>query len=106
MFAKGIVTAVLLVRHALKICDILLVMQLDANKEAQLQLLPQDRVLNVKPCWATTSNEGRVELLSISLEELRLKAIDLAEKARKQAGMLCQHAGASVAYGLKTAVPL
>lgn len=89
-------TAGLLVRHALKIGDILLVMQLDANKEAQLQLLPQDRVLNVKPCWATTSNEGRVELLSISLEELRLKAIDLAETARKQAGTLCQHAVASV----------
>lgn len=45
-------------------------------------------MLNVKPCWATTSDEGRVELLSITLEELKLRALDLAEKARKQAGML------------------
>lgn len=63
-------------------------MQLDPNKEAQLQLLPQERVLNVKPCWATTDDEGRVELLSITLAELKVRAIDLAEKARKQAGML------------------
>lgn len=63
-------------------------LQLDANKEAQLQLLPQERVLNVKPSWAQTSNETRVDLLSISLEELRLKAIDLADKAQKQAGKL------------------
>ena len=61
-------------------------LQLDANKEAQLQLLPQERVLNVKPSWAQTSNETRVDLLSISLEQLRLKAIDLADKAQKQAG--------------------
>ena len=78
-------TSIVFARHQV-------LMQLDPNKEAQLQLLPQDRVLNVKPCWATTSTEGRVELLSISLEELRLRAIDLAEKARKQAGPFCQHA--------------
>ena len=66
-------------------CDV----QLDPNREAQLQLLPQERVQNVKPCWATISDEERVQVLSISLEELRLRAIDLAEKARKQAGMPC-----------------
>ena len=63
-------------------------LQLDPNREAQLQLLPQERVQNVKPCWATISDEERVQVLSISLEELRLRGIDLAEKARKQAGAL------------------
>jgi len=66
------------------------ILQLDANKEAQLQLLPQERVLNVKPCWETIPDEDRVELLSVDLNDLRLRAIDLADKAKKQAGQtLC-----------------
>ncbi|DBA96032.1 TPA: hypothetical protein ACH3X1_001533 [Trebouxia sp. C0004] len=66
--------------------------QLDANKEAQLQLLPQERVLNVKPCWETIPDEDRVELLSIDLNDLRLRAIDLADKAKKQAALEAQEA--------------
>lgn len=66
--------------------------QLDANKEAQLQLLPQERVLNVKPCWETIPDEDRVELLSVDLDDLRLRAIDLADKAKKQAALEAQEA--------------
>lgn len=66
--------------------------QLDANKEAQLQLLPQERVLNVKPCWETIPDEDRVELLSVDLNDLRLRAIDLADKAKKQAALEAQEA--------------
>ena len=60
--------------------------QVDPTKEAQLQLLPQERVQNVKPCWETIPDEQRVELLSVDLTELKLRADDLAEKAKKQAG--------------------
>ncbi len=70
-------------------------LQLDANKEAQLQLLPQERVLNVKPCWETIPDEDRVELLSVDLNDLRLRAIDLADKAKKQAGQISYHACAA-----------
>lgn len=60
--------------------------QVDPTKEAQLQLLPQERVQNVKPCWETIPDEQRVQLLSVDLTELKLRADDLAEKAKKQAG--------------------
>ena len=60
--------------------------QVDPTKEAQLQLLPQERVQNVKPCWETIPDEQRMELLSVDLTELKLRADDLAEKAKKQAG--------------------
>ena len=63
--------------------------QLDPNKEAQLQLLPQERVLNVKPCWENIPDEQRVELLSVDLSDLKLRAIDLADKTKKQAGQSC-----------------
>ena len=63
-----------------------MVSQVDPTKEAQLQLLPQERVQNVKPCWETIPDEQRVELLSVDLTELKLRADDLAEKAKKQAG--------------------
>ena len=59
---------------------------MDLNKDLQLQLLPQERVQNVKPCWETIPDEQRVELLSVDLNELKLRADDLAEKAKKQAG--------------------
>lgn len=66
---------------------VLVSLQVDPTKEAQLQLLPQERVQNVKPCWETIPDEQRVELLSVDLNELKVKADDLAEKAKKQAGM-------------------
>ena len=59
---------------------------MDLNKDLQLQLLPQERVQNVKPCWETIPDQQRVELLSVDLNELKLRADDLAEKAKKQAG--------------------
>lgn len=61
-------------------------LQVDPTKEAQLQLLPQERVQNVKPCWETIPDEQRVELLSVDLNELKVRADDLAEKSKKQAG--------------------
>ena len=50
--------------------------------------MPQERVQNVKPCWETIPDEQRVELLSIGLDELKLRADDAADKAKKQAGLL------------------
>lgn len=74
------------------VIECLVHLQLDPNKEAQLQLMPQERVQNVKPCWETVPDEQRVELLSVALDELRLRAEDLAEKAKKQAGETCNAA--------------
>ena len=48
--------------------------------------MPQERVLNVKPRWETIPDEERVALLSVDLNDLRLRALDLADKAKKQAG--------------------
>lgn len=59
---------------------------MDPSKDLQLQLSPQERIQNVKPYWETIPDEQRVELLSIDLNDLKLRANDLAEKAKKQAG--------------------
>ena len=63
--------------------------QLDPKQETEVQLEPQERIQNVKPYWASLSDEEGVQVLSISLEELRLRAYDMTENARKQAGAPC-----------------
>ncbi len=45
-----------------------------------------ERVAAVKPFWQSRTQTERVQLLTISLEELRQKAKDLAEASRKPAG--------------------
>lgn len=60
--------------------------QMDPSKDLQLQVLPQERIQTVKLYWETVPDKQRVNLLSIDLNELKLRADDLAEKVTKQAG--------------------
>ena len=43
----------------------------------EAQLPPQERVQAVRPFWETLSQEQRVQLLSLGLEELRAKAAEV-----------------------------
>jgi hypothetical protein len=52
----------------------------------EVQLPPQERVAAVRPFWETLTQEQRVALLSIDLEELRGRAKDVAARQRRQAG--------------------
>jgi hypothetical protein len=56
----------------------------DARQEAAL--MPQDRVLAVRPFWETVPQEERVQLLSVSLEELAARAQELMARALKEQG--------------------
>lgn len=53
----------------------------------EAQLPPQERVQAVRPFWETLSQEQRVQLLSLSLEELRGKAADATVRLKRQSGM-------------------
>jgi len=55
----------------------------------EVQLPPQERVAAVRPFWETLTQEQRVELLSISVDELRTRAKDVVARLRKQAGEYC-----------------
>jgi hypothetical protein len=44
----------------------------------------------VRPFWETLTQEERVQLLSISLDDLRVRAKDLTARMRKQAGVEIQ----------------
>jgi len=48
--------------------------------------MPQDRVLAVRPFWETVPQEERVQLLSVSLEELAARAQELRARALKEQG--------------------
>ena len=52
----------------------------------ELQLPPQERVAAVRPFWETLTQEQRVQLLSIDLQDLHARAKDVAARQRKQAG--------------------
>ena len=56
----------------------------DARQEVALP--PQDRVLAVRPFWETVPQEERVQLLSLSLEELRVRAEELTQRQLKEHG--------------------
>lgn len=51
---------------------------------------PQERIAAAKPFWEGLTQEQRVEILTISIDDLRSRAKDVAERLRKQAGtVLC-----------------
>ena len=57
-----------------------------------MQLLPHERMSIVESYWKSLSDEQRVELLSVDLSDLRVRAARLADKARKRAGQdACKH---------------
>lgn len=51
---------------------------------AQLQQNPYDRVNFVRPLWETLSEEERVKLLTVKLEDVQARALDHAEKAKNE----------------------
>ena len=53
----------------------------------EMQLPPQERVAAVRPFWETLTQEQRVQLLSIDLDDLQARAKDVAARQRKQDGM-------------------
>ena len=72
--------------HVLEI-DALFVQE--ENREAQLP--PQERVQAVRPFWETLTQEQRVQLLSLSIEELRAKAADVTARLKRQSGAPAAH---------------
>lgn len=52
----------------------------------EAQLPPQERVQAVRPFWETLTQEERVQLLSLSIEELRAKACDVTARLKRQSG--------------------
>lgn len=52
----------------------------------EAQLPPQERVQAVRPFWETLTQEQRVQLLSLSIDELRAKAADVTARLKRQSG--------------------
>ncbi len=52
----------------------------------EVQLPPQERVAAVRPFWETLTQEERVELLSITVEDLRARSKDVVARMRRLAG--------------------
>lgn len=73
-------------------------LQDDPARDALLQQSPQERVVAVRPLWQGLSRDERVQLLTVSLDELRqyaqLAAARLAKQQRETQEALQQHAGA------------
>lgn len=61
--------------------------------------MPQDRVLAVRPFWETVSQEERVKLLSVSLEELKARAQELMARALKEQGAPCARRDSGRTFG-------
>ena len=59
------------------------------SREAQLP--PQERVQAVRPFWETLTQEQRVQLLSLSIQELRAKAADVTARLKRQCGAPAAH---------------
>ena len=57
----------------------------EESREAQLP--PQERVQAVRPFWETLTQEQRVQLLSLSIEELRAKAADVTARLKRLSGV-------------------
>ena len=53
----------------------------------EVQLPPQERVAAVRPFWETLTQEDRVELLSITVEDLQARSKEVVARLRRQAGM-------------------
>lgn len=54
--------------------------------QRELQGPPQERISAVRPFWEALSQQERVDLLTLSLDELRPRAKEIADSRRKQAG--------------------
>lgn len=52
----------------------------------EILLPPQERVAAVRPFWETLTHEERVELLSITVDDLRTRSKDVVARLRRQAG--------------------
>ena len=55
-----------------------------------MQLLLHERMSIVMSYWESLSDEQRMELLSVDLSDLRLRAAKLADKAKKHAGKIVE----------------
>ena len=62
-------------------------------------LPPQDRVLAVRPFWETVPQEERVALLSLGLEELRVRAEEITQRQLKEHGARQEAAWSRVSPG-------
>ncbi|BDA41097.1 probable inactive ubiquitin carboxyl-terminal hydrolase 54 at C-terminar half [Coccomyxa sp. Obi] len=51
----------------------------------EILLPPQERVAAVRPFWETLTHEERVELLSITVDDLRARSKDVVARLRRQA---------------------
>ena len=67
-------------------CEVVGALVQEEPREAQLP--PQERVQAVRPFWETLTQEQRVQLLSLSIEELRAKAADVTARLKRQSGAL------------------
>lgn len=47
---------------------------------------PQERVAQVRPYWESLSHEQRVELLTLDIEFLHQRAVEVTSKTQKQLG--------------------
>ena len=56
------------------------------DSRQEVALPPQDRVLAVRPFWETVPQEERVTLLSLGLEELRVRAEEITQRQLKEHG--------------------
>lgn len=70
-------------------------MQCTQEEPREAQLPPQERVQAVRPFWETLTQEQRVQLLSLSIDELRAKAAEVTARLRRQTGVLLDNAGYS-----------
>lgn len=52
----------------------------------EIQGPPQERIAAAKPFWEGLTQEQRVEILTISIDDLRNRAKEITERLRKQAG--------------------
>ncbi len=50
------------------------------------QVPPQERVAQVKPYWETLSHDDRVDLLTLDIDFLRQRAVEVTAKTQKQIG--------------------
>ena len=50
----------------------------------------------MRPFWETLTQEQRVQLLSLSTDELRAKAAKVTARLKRQTGVLLEDAGYSV----------
>jgi hypothetical protein len=51
-----------------------------------LQLSPQERIQAVKPFWEALPQEERIQVLTLSLDNLKSRAKEIVDRQRKQAG--------------------